>query len=428
MPTFFRIAEILYCSMADFLPYLLLVVYPFRNHMRLKSFLAGFLTLLMTPALLYYDISSALGTSPTSLPFPLMRGAVLLIFAVLVIRANIGKNLLNALSVVNISILISALTDRFSTDYTAKHLLVTLVLQALLLIPYTLNLIYCLAPTLNKSDAPAWKFLFVAPAVGTALGFLLLMSGSSALIVVMIIALILAAAAAIVLLHKTEMEMIPLLLRKDRPVKAPRTEAVVPPQPVAAVATVQQPAFEQTYLNSLQKRMVDAEHSYKELLLQVMTMEDDLNQENYEQLRARMNAVRKQLAPQVKATGNTQVDPILTYYTRQALLSNVKIATNITLPEVSSVSDEDICALLGMLLDGALDTCREQTTGTRRIATASHLDEDLLQIGVKYTYGEPVDPNSELLNACRSIVSRYDGKLTVLDMNGVCQIVAVLHI
>lgn len=426
MPTFFRMSEILFCSMADFLPYILLVVYPFRNHMRLKSFLAGFLTLLMTPVLLYYDISSALGTSPTDLPFPLMRGVVLLVFAVLVIRANIGKNLLNTLSVINISILISALTDRFSTDYTAKHLLVTLALQALLLIPYTLNLIYCLAPTLNKSDAPAWKFLFIAPAAGTALGFFLLLSGSSALIVAMIIALVLAAAAAIVLLHKTEMEMIPLLLKKDRSVKAPKAEAAVFDQPVAAVATA--PAFEQTYLNTLQKRMADAEHSYKELLLQVMTMEDDLNQENYEQLRARMNALRKQLAPQVKATGNTQVDPVLTYYTRQALLSNVKIAANITLPEVSSVSDEDMSALLGMLLDGALDTCREQATGTRRIATASHLDDDLLQIGVKHTYGEPIDPNSELLDACRSIVSRYDGKLTVLDMNGVCQIVAVLHI
>ena len=427
MPTFFRMAEVLYCSMVDFLPYLLLVVYPFRNHMRLKSFLAGLLTLVMTPAVLYYDISSALGTSPISLPFPLMRGAALLVFAILVIRANIGKNLLNALSVINISILISALADHFSTDYTAKHLLVTLALQAVLLIPYTLNLIYYLAPALNESEAPAWKFLFVAPAVGTALGFLLLLSGSSALVVVMIIALILAAAAAVVLLHKTEKEMKPVLLKKDKPVKAPKPEAVAPIEPAAAVATVQ-PAFEQTYLNSLQKRMADAEHSYKELLLQVMTMEDDLNHENYEQLRARLDAVRKQLAPQVKATGNTQVDPVLTYYTRQALLSNVKIATNISLPEVSSASDEDMSALLGMLLDCALDTCREQTTGTRRIATASHQDDDLLQIGVKFTYGEPIDSNSELLDACRNIVSRYDGKLTVLDMNGVCQVVAVLHI
>ena len=62
MPTFFRMAEVLACSLADFLPYILLVVYPFRNHMRLKSVLAGLLTLAMTPAVLYYDILSALGT------------------------------------------------------------------------------------------------------------------------------------------------------------------------------------------------------------------------------------------------------------------------------------------------------------------------------------------------------------------------------
>ena len=57
MPTYFRMMEVLSCSMMDFLPYILLVVYPFRNQTRLKSFLAGILTLVITPALLYYDIS-----------------------------------------------------------------------------------------------------------------------------------------------------------------------------------------------------------------------------------------------------------------------------------------------------------------------------------------------------------------------------------
>ena len=60
MPTYFRMMEVLSCSLMDFLPYLLLIVYPFRNHLRLKSFLAGVLTLVITPALLYYDTSCAL--------------------------------------------------------------------------------------------------------------------------------------------------------------------------------------------------------------------------------------------------------------------------------------------------------------------------------------------------------------------------------
>ena len=97
MPTFFRLMEVFYCAMADFIPYLLLVVYPFRNHLRLKNFLAGFLAVLIGPALFYYTVTSALGTSPIDLPFPLMRSAVLLVFGLLVIRANIGKHLLNTL-------------------------------------------------------------------------------------------------------------------------------------------------------------------------------------------------------------------------------------------------------------------------------------------------------------------------------------------
>lgn len=421
MPTYFRMMEVLSCSFMDFLPYFLLVVYPFRNETRLKSFLAGLLTLLLTPAVLYYDISSALlGTVPTVLPFPLMRSVALLVFAIVVIRANIGKNLLNALSVINLSILISALADRFAADYTAKHLLVTLLLQAVLLIPYTLNLIYVLSPTLGESKSLVWKLLFIAPAAGTGLGCMMLLSGSSSVIMTMFIALILAAAVAALTVILTKTEVITLFRKKDRVSVSAEAAPVMTAEPRRDAA--------QNYLAGLQMRMADAEYSYKELLLQVMTMEDDLNREDLEQLRSKLAVMRKQLAPAVTSTGNGQVDPVLTYYTRQAMLGGVSIASNISLPEVSSVSDEDLCILIGCLLESALGACREQTAGKRRIASASHVDEDLLQIGVKHTYSVPTDQDSELLRICRNIVRRYDGKLAVIDMKGVTQIVATLHI
>lgn len=418
MPTYFRMMEVLSCSLADFLPYILLVIYPFCDKTRLKSFLAGLLTLAMTPAVLYYDILTALGTSPTTMSFPLMRSAALLLLGVLAIRANIGKQLLNTLSVINISILISAVADRFAADYTVKHLLATLVMQTVLLVPYILNMDRYLAPVLNSSEKPVWKLLWVAPAAGTALGCILLLSGSAALPVVMALALILAAAAAFFILQKTETEMISLILKKDRSaLKAAPTSVAAP-----------QADHTETYLANLQKRVAESEYSSKELLLQVMMMEQDLENQDLEQLRTRMVAVKKQLSPEIHSTGNSAIDPVMTYYARQAMLSNIKIATGITLPEVSSVTDEDMTVLLACLLDCALDTCREQTSGTRRIATASYLDGDLLQIGIKNTYGTPVDPDCDTLNICRRIVARYDGKLTVLDMNGVSQIVAVLHI
>ena len=424
MPTYFRMMEVLSCSLMDFLPYLLLIVYPFRNHLRLKSFLSGVLTLVITPLVLYYDISRALlGTIPVALPYPLLRSLFLLGFAVLVIRRDIRKMLLNTCSVINLSILISALTDRFAGDYTAKHLLVTVLLELVLLAPYALNLAYVLAPTLNESEAPAWKLLFAAPAAGTALGCILLLTGSSALVPVMGVALVLAAVAAVLTIILTKTEMITLILKKDR---APKKETSA--APVAAVAAAPCDDALQTYLDNLQKRMTDAEFSYKELLLQVMTMEDDLNGGDLEQLRQRLNTMRNQLAPNVIPSGNNQLDSVLTFYTRQAMLSNIKLVSNVSMPEISSVSDEDMIALMGCLMETAIAACREQVSGTRRIATAVHLDEDLLQIGVKFTYADPTEPDCELLNICRGITARYDGKLAVIDMKGATQVVASVHI
>ena len=418
VPTFLQMTNVLACSLADFLPYILLVVFPFRNRMRLKSFPAYILTLVITPAVLYCDISRALlGTVPVELPFPLLRAAALLVLAVLAIREHPGKVLLNTFSIVNISILVSTLADRFAPDFTAKHLLATLLLQAVLLIPYTLIASRLLMPVLDKSKSGIWKLLFIVPAIGTALGCLI-RSNSKMLPAVMIAAIVLTAVAAIVAYYLTKSEVSTLNLRKSRPVK----------QQTHTAAPASRPDPVQVYLPALQKRMLEAELSYKELLLQVMTLEEDLNCNNLAQLRDTLAAMKKQLAPQIAPSGNAHIDPVLSYYTRQAMLSNIKVASNVTLPDMCSVSDEELAVLFGCLLDTALDSCREQVAGTRRIAIATVVDDDLLQIGVKHTYASPADDSSDLMKACRGIAARYDGKVNVIDMNGACQIVVSLHI
>ena len=93
---------------------------------------------------------------------------------------------------------------------------------------------------------------------------------------------------------------------------------------------------------------------------------------------------------------------------------------------MSAVSDEDMAVLLSCLLENAMNTCREQASGTRRIALATYQDDELLQIGIKNTYDSPMDPNCELLNICRSIAARYDGKLAVIDKDGAVQVIVTL--
>lgn len=420
MPTFLRIMEILSCSMGSFLPYILLLIYPHRNHLWLKGFPAGLLLLLMTPALLYCDISAALGAAPLPIPLRLLLGAAFLLLPLLSAKAPIGKVLLNACSVINLFLLIGAAADCFAPCRTLRHLLITLGLQLVLLVPYGLNLAKCLAPTLNCSDAPVWKLLWIAPAAGSAVGFGMLLTGSSsaALAMAMTAVLLLSAAAAVLAVHMTKTEMIPVILKKERPAShaAPAVPVAVIPDPAGV------------YFDNLQKRMAEAEYSCKELLLQVMTMEDDLNNADYAQLRTRLNTLRKQLSPDAPSTGNLRIDPIVTYYTRQALLSNIKIVTNLELPELSPVSDEDMAVVIGCLMDCALSACRWQTIGTRRIAAATHISEGRLQIGIKNTYTEAMDPDCEGLQLCRRIAARYGGKVEITGIEGVSQIVVLLNL
>lgn len=421
MPTFLRMTEILSCSMADILPYLVLLFYPFRNHLRLKGIPAVLLTFPLSAVLLYSDILAAMGM-PALLTAPelLVRSIALLLLALICVRAPIHKLLLNSCSVINFLIMIH-MASQGAEPYSLRRFVMMLVLQAALLIPYGINLVKCLGPTLNLSDAPIWKYLWAAPALVTAVGCVLICANAAAtaVTVTMAIGIILAAIAAAAALYLTKTEMITLILRKEKPAKK---------EQAAPAAVAQMPDPVQMYYTNLQTRLAESDHNNRELLLQVMSMESDLEQQNYEQLAQRLNFMRKQLTAVAQPSGNSRIDPILTYYTRQALLRSIKIAASFTLPEWCEIADEDMAVLISCLMDNALDACTEQTSGTRRIAAATNQKGNVLQIGIKNTCTEPVDSDNERLEICRRIAERYDGDLRIMEGEGVTQIVVTLTV
>ena len=413
MPTFLRMTEILACSMAGFIPYLVLIFYPFRNHMLLKGYPAGLLTFLLSAGVLYFDVSTALGMPVFAVPFVLACAGAFLVLALAGIWVPVWKNLLNTLSVINFFLLIHAVADHLVESYSLRWLAVTVILQVVLLIPYGINLARCLGPTLNLSDAEVWKYLWAAPAVVTILG--LLFTNMTLLAV----AIVVAAVAAAVTLYLTKTEMITVLFKKQKAAKKEET---------ASVAVEQMPDAVQLYYENLHNRMAEADHGNQAMLLQIVSMEDDLQQQDYEMLAQRLTFMRRQLTATADPTGNSAIDPVLTYYTRQALLSSVKIVSSVTLPQYCAVGDEDMTVLISCLMDNALSACREQTAGTRRIAIATSQKEDMLQIGVKNTYGNAIDPESEQLEICRSIAERYDGTLQFRDEDGAAQVMITLNI
>jgi hypothetical protein len=421
MPTFLQMALILACSMFGFIPYLALLFYPFRNHMLLKGYPAALLTLPLSAGMLYCDVSGALGMPVLTVPVTLVCAAAFLALALLNIWVPIWKNLLNTFSVINFFLLIRTVASHMAESYSLRWLTVTVILQALLLIPYGINLAVCLGPTLNLSDAKVWKFLWAAPAAVTVLGCGLIFAGvaSGTCLTVLAVTVVAAAVAAGVTLYLTKTEMITLIFRKQR---AEKPAEAAP----AAVAQMTDPV--QLQYENLHTRMAESRQTNQEMLMQVVAMEDDLQQQNYEMLAQRLNFLRKQMTATAKPTGNGAIDAVLTYYTRQALLSSIKIVSSVSLPEYCGVSDEELTVLISCLLDNALNACREQTAGTRRIAIATFQKEDVLQIGVKNTFSGQMAEDSEELEICRTVAERYEGALQFKSGDGVAQTVITLNI
>lgn len=164
----FRILEILACSLASFLPFVLLMTYPFRNNLRAT----GFLVTLATMVQMGLDLAIGLGILDHTAPVTLIVLGVYILLSLILIRAGFGRKVFCILTTVNSAVAISLAAKYleqmiFGTQELAYHwtyLAVLLALEAVILIPFGLILMHRHVRVSSGHVAP-WGVLWLVPAL-----------------------------------------------------------------------------------------------------------------------------------------------------------------------------------------------------------------------------------------------------------------------
>jgi len=96
---------------------------------------------------------------------------------------------------------------------------------------------------------------------------------------------------------------------------------------------------------------------------------------------------------------NFAVNAVLNYYAEAARREQTEFSANINLPGALPVSEPELCALLGNLLENALDACRAVTKAVPFIRIGGYVDGNHIVLTVDNSCAEePVEENGRFLS------------------------------
>lgn len=479
MPSIPRILEILFYSLAIFVPWLFVTFYPFRNNLRFNSNLVALLAAVMAAARIAVDMTTGLGIIENTSTIQLVLLAAYVLFFIASVRGPLVEMIVNLLIVLALSFVSTTMVQNLESVltpaldqavYNWAYTVILLALNGIIAVLY--GLLYQPAkafvvkqyknitakpkaepaaegekPTETSEaaeDAPAAEEEKAEPAPAAVVKEEKTDSTPAAEVKEERPE---PTPAAEVKEEKSEPASA-AAVKEEKPEPAPvaavkeeiteSAPAVGEPQS-AAISTDQLISMQYTNLNS---RILESRQVRGNVRRSIDAMTESLNSKNYDKLRAQMMALRQQCTT-TSFSKDVVLSVTLDYFAQICSNRGIHMNVNLQLPEdiSSTVNANDLIVVLGNLMDNALDACKLQRNADRHITVSGNLYGQTLRFVVENTYEQPVVQNEDGtyqstkydgpgagLKIVRSIADNYNGDVKIDHSNGLFQVTVTLNI
>lgn len=386
MPSLCRVMEIALYSLLNFVPYIVLALYPFRNSLRFTMrttvilvALASFLQIGLGIWAAFFDL---VNTSVVSM----LSTAVYFAFYFLAVRVHPGKTLFTLLMLSNIANLIvicskciegrifpALAIERYRWSFSA----VMLAVELLILVPlfFYIKGIYSDAMA-KESSRFIWCYLWLIPATFYLIWFYYLYSNNSqssleiALQPKNAFFLLFVELGAFLIYYIVTK----LLNEFDRNIRLEKQNHML------LLANLQ--------YENLKEKIAETRHARHDLRHHVAVMTGYLSNGELEKLREYLIGYGRSMPEDSSDIfcNNYAVNLLLTYFAQQAKENGIDFAVHADIPSESGISESDLSALIGNLLENALDACCAQKRGDKRIVFRGRSENGSLLITVDNTY------------------------------------------
>lgn len=425
MPPLYRILEIAAYSLLNFLPFLFLALYPFRNSLRFSNGITYLLIGILTVIQLILGAWVAFFPGDNAATVSAVSTVLYLAFYFLAVKKHFGKTLFTLLMISNIANLIVIVSKSiegklFPTlavqNYRWSFSLMLFAVELIFAVPLFSYMKKIYTPAVEKEPSGLeWRYLWLIPATFYVMWYYAFygnVSRSS-----LEIALRPKNAVIMFIINVGEILIYSvvarLILEQNKIMELQQHN--------------HQLAMQSVQYENLKDKILEARRAKHDVRHHVAIMQEYLNNKDYAALKNYLDEYSTGLPDEtlVCFCENSAANAVLSHFAQRAKNEGIAYTVKTGIPKDPGIPDTDIAVLLGNLIENALDACRAENGSDKKIDIRANTTDTSLCITVDNTFTGTLEymPDDALFS------TKHDGiglgtqsvKSIVAQHGGVCR-------
>lgn len=440
MPPFYRFLEVGAFSLLNFLPFLVLALYPFRAHLRFSWRATNLMIAGLTVIQLGLGVWAAFFADGHAGLISAMSTLLYAAFYLFAVKMPFGKPLFTLLmlsNVANFAVLASKCIEgqiwpqMAVQSYRWSFALSMLGVESVLLIPLFFYIKVTFTPTVEKDPSGfEWKYLWLIPATFYLIwyyaiyGNLYRTSLQIALRPTNVIFFFIINQGAFLIYY-----MVAKLVREQQ-------------KNMELRASNHWLILQALQYENLQGRITEARRSKHDMHHHIALIRQYVKNHQYDELDAYLSHYQEALPDDtfIVFCQNPTVNAMLLYFAQQAKNREIDYDVKLDVPKQLPVAETDISVLLGNLLENALDACATEIDPNRKIVIRGRSDTSAMYLTLDNTFTGTLQPDGNGgyrstkhkgagigIESARNIAERYGGAVQIEQRDGLFCVSAFLH-
>lgn len=437
----YRILEVGLYSILNFLPFVLLAIYPFRRQLRLSKHMTIVLTALLTVVQIFLGLTSAFYPDANKGILSFVSTSVYALFYFTAIKAAFGKTLFTLLmlsNIVNLVTIVSKCVERlifgetmamqpYRWTYSVCMIFVTLAVAVPLFVYFRR---YYSDGIVKQAGASSWNYLWLIPATFYLQWFWHLYGSEKTALEIALepstaVFMLCINIGAFLVYH------IVILLINEQERNSTLT------------AHIHQLEIQNLQYENLNNQIAATRQARHDLRHHITVIDEYLTHGEYGKLHKYLQDYKKSLPNNSTLffCKHNAVNVLLTYFAQQAKEKQIDFSVSVSIPEQINIPDNVLSVLFGNLLENALDACQTVRDRQPYISVKTKTQTDALFLQIENTYfREPIkDKDGRYLSSkrkglgiglesVRNIVEQHDGLLEIEPKDGCFRVSVLLNI